>query len=533
MNWSDEQEAIFAWFERGEGHAIIRARAGTGKTTVVLEGVRRAPERRVLVAAFGKSIADELKAKNQSHAEVATLHSLGNRFIRLAAPHATLDGNYGREIANRVMSRISASRLAAPYSRTVEELIAKCAAYAKNVAPLACDRKTVVGFMHEFDDLELTHEDRRKGWTEEEVADRVMGAIDKAAAFDEQKHDFDDMLWLPLVKEWTRPLYGLIVIDEAQDMCAAQIILAKRSLAEGGRIAVVGDEKQAIYGFRGADIHSMKRLHAELCATVFPLTLTYRCAQKVVARAQKLVSDIRALPDARPGVVRSTSSAKLPQELQTTDLILSRTNAALVGAYLRAARERKNLAIRMMKTTDEVAKSLIDLLKKVAKHATCVHEILDPLAEDIVEIGATIRQLEEDRSPKNPRRVELKRLERNLDRYKTLEFFAQDLCENATGPAPIIQLTETIRGVFASPWRADESVTFSTIHGAKGFEAPRVFVLAKTLYITGNLQDEEEQNLEYVAITRAKHELVFVDGAAPAATEPPVLFPWLDFVEEE
>jgi hypothetical protein len=52
--WSPEQQAIFDWFERGTGHLLVRARAGTGKTTTLVEGVGRAPERKICVAAFNK-----------------------------------------------------------------------------------------------------------------------------------------------------------------------------------------------------------------------------------------------------------------------------------------------------------------------------------------------------------------------------------------------------------------------------------------------------------------------------------------------
>jgi superfamily I DNA/RNA helicase len=58
-------------------------------------------------------------------------------------------------------------------------------------------------------------------------------------------------------------------------------------------------------------------------------------------------------------------------------------------------------------------------------------------------------------------------------------------------------------------------VTLSTVHGVKGFEADRVYLLQQT-FARHRAEDdepiaEEELNLEYVAITRAKRALIWVD----------------------
>jgi DNA helicase-2/ATP-dependent DNA helicase PcrA len=58
------------------------------------------------------------------------------------------------------------------------------------------------------------------------------------------------MIYLPLAWNLTAKDYQLVVVDEAQDMTAAQLEIAQRVC--NGRICVVGDDRQAIYGFRGA-----------------------------------------------------------------------------------------------------------------------------------------------------------------------------------------------------------------------------------------------------------------------------------------
>ena len=65
---------------------MVRARAGCAKTTTSLEGVKQAPERRILVAAFNKLIADEANARlvGQDRVRAKTLHALGMGYIKSA-----------------------------------------------------------------------------------------------------------------------------------------------------------------------------------------------------------------------------------------------------------------------------------------------------------------------------------------------------------------------------------------------------------------------------------------------------------------
>src|ERR1700761_7815745 len=88
-NWSEQQVRIFNWFKSGRGHLIVRARAGTGKTTTILEAVTHAPENKILLAAFNKRIARELEEKLGgwkfgAPVEAKTLHGLGYSFVKYA-----------------------------------------------------------------------------------------------------------------------------------------------------------------------------------------------------------------------------------------------------------------------------------------------------------------------------------------------------------------------------------------------------------------------------------------------------------------
>lgn len=67
MKWSQQQLPVFDWFREGTGHLVLIARAGTGKTTVCLEGIRHAPrDAKILLCAFSKVIAVELQDRLRS-----------------------------------------------------------------------------------------------------------------------------------------------------------------------------------------------------------------------------------------------------------------------------------------------------------------------------------------------------------------------------------------------------------------------------------------------------------------------------------
>jgi superfamily I DNA/RNA helicase len=486
--WSPQQIAFFQNMAEGAGHTVLDARAGCGKTTTILEGVNYVPEtfRQILFVAFNKVIAEELKTRIRNpRASARTLHSLGNGIVFKVWGRTQVDDRRGHKLALR------ASGLRNPPSGLIPA-IAKLAALGKNMAPFAdvgqlMEIASAFGLAGDLEDVQWAS--REETWNTEMLASAAAEAMLLATERDGYI-DYDDMIFLPVRMKWVRPQFDMVLVDECQDMNATQIILARGVCKANGRIIVVGDPHQAIYAFRGADSGSMGRLEKELGATRLGLTTTYRCPKKIVDIAQKIVPDFQAAPEAPEGIVRHLSSDKVCDEAAPGDFILSRKNAPLAAFCLTLLRMGKRAVIRGR----DIGRSLVRIVEKM--EATTIVELIDNLGE--WETATVNNLVAED--------TDEAKIELVQDQAATI----RNLCE---GLVHVAELKDRLSNLFSEN-NVASSIVCSSIHKSKGLESNRVYLLADTLYPRGRT-GEEERNIHYVGVTRAKRELVIVAGDEP------------------
>jgi superfamily I DNA/RNA helicase len=84
------------------------------------------------------------------------------------------------------------------------------------------------------------------------------------------------------------------MVDEAQDLSPLRQMFAYAMAGPRGRLVFVGDDRQAIYGFSGADTDSLTKIEQHLQAKRLYLTSTFRCGKAIVAKAKELVPDYEA-----------------------------------------------------------------------------------------------------------------------------------------------------------------------------------------------------------------------------------------------
>ena len=484
--WSPEQTAVFDWFESGTDSLVVRARAGTGKTTTILEGIHHAPpETTILVCAFNKVIATELAAKiDHPHAEALTLHAIGYRIVRRFWERMQVESHNG-DRSHKLSERVA---LGAP--DRIVTLISKLLNLGREIAPFAVGPEDLRQIAWDHDCIP-DQEWADYGWDVDSVLRAAYQAMQNARQRPYAGIDYSDMIYLPCVNHWIRPTYDVVVVDEAQDMNQAQLEIAK-GLARH-RVCVVGDDRQGIYGFRGADSHALDHLKTTLKASELPLNTTYRCAKVIVSAAQAIVPDYRAYKANPEGAIRNIEMETLLDEAKPGDAILSRANAPLIGVCLKALRKGiparvvgKDIAAGLRRLVDDLAKSkakdsIPELLKRLA--AWEEREIHRAQKSGIRNIEAKVEQIQD-----------------KADALRTL----------ADGVSGVPELRARLAEVFSEITQG-RAITLSSVHKAKGLEWPTVYLLAKTF----RDNTEEEQNIEYVAITRAIHTLVWVGSKPP------------------
>lgn len=465
--WSSYQKDIFNDIANGTGNTQVDALAGTGKTSTIVEGFYYVPTGKTsLMCAFNKSIQTELEARSPMGVEVKTLHSLGYAACRKAFPK--LGAPDSNKLSGYVKAEKGDERETFELRSNLEKAISLCKGY------LASTPKEIDEVMdrHEID----TCDESRDGFITS-----VMKIMD-ATKRDTNRVDFDDMIWLPNVLGMRMDKYGMVFIDEAQDLNTAQINLALNSVADGGRIISVGDEHQAIYGFRGADSNAIQNIVDRLGSKRMPLSVTYRCAKSIVEMAKSIVPEIEAAPDAQEGLVDYCSTAQMEQAVKPGDFILSRVNAPLIKWCLALLKAGTPANIQGR----DMGKNLSSLIKKSA--STSVDGFLSWLND--------YEAMEVERMTKIKRDASV-----ISDKVECL----RTLCE---GTRSLSDVQSNIDRLFRD---GDDKnrVILSSTHKAKGLERERVFMLVDT-YKPG--KSSEESNLAYVAYTRAKQELYLVSG---------------------
>ena len=510
MEWSEQQKAIFRWFEHpqlNKSRSLVTvARAGTGKTTTILEGIDRAPEGRIMLAAFARPIAQVLKEKLRNpRAEARTLHAFGYSTIRRFWNKAAVDEKRIQRIAENVLGSQAPDEM--------KEMTAKLATKAKEMAPYAKQPADLYELATEFDCVP-DEEWEEDGWDLEAVSETALTLM-KASLKADGTVDFADMLYIPIANKWIRGRYDLVVIDEAQDMNVSQIILATKSVVDGGRLAVIGDDRQAIFGFRGADSGVLGRIATQTRAELLSLNITYRCPQNIVALARKIVPDYQAAPTAPAGEVLSQTEDDAIAEMQPGDYLISRTNAPLVGFCLKILRTNKRARIN----GKDIGKGLLALVTRL--RARSIPEFLGKLAHWEV------------REVTRAEASEAKNKEVRIERIRDQAEMLRSMTEGLSG---IRELQTRIEELFSD--NGQPAVLCSSIHRIKGLESERVFILKSTLrsntdppctcghwahekecprcpceeYQPDEKKRLEETNLEYVAVTRSKNRLTWILG---------------------
>ena len=494
MTLSQQQLDINNWVIEGTGNAIIKARAGSGKTFTACY-VAQNMKGKVLLMAFNKKAAMELQARLNRmgcpHATASTVHAAGLKLLKKISRFPKVNASKVFFITEKYCQSEDLS-----FARN---FISKLVSLAKQSA-FGVKGQTSIDDTQAWYDI-ITHHDISLEAEVDyydliEIAKKVL----RDSNADTNNIDFDDMCYLPLIYDLSDPTYDWVIMDEAQDTNVCRKLLCPRLARIGVRYMFIGDEGQAIYGFTGAENDSMNLLKEMFDCIELPLSICYRCGKNIITAAQQFFPDIQAYEGNGDGSISFVTYDKFVADLSNMkfskeDGIICRNNAPNVA--LAFALIRQGIGCRIE------GRDLGNDLKKLVRKWKRVKD----LNEFMVKLNELfVREFEKASQAK------LQLLEDKLDTMIILIERCQSLGQN-----DLYSLEKLIDGMFSdsSEGNLPDIITLSSIHKAKGLEWKRVYWLgdnqfSPSKYANQEWMKEQEMHLQYVACTRAMEELIHI-----------------------
>ncbi len=513
--WSSYQANIFNQVETSKRNLAINAVAGSGKTTVLCEIYNRLPRNKsALFLAFNKHIVNELSSRLKG-CDCLTIHSLGFRAIKAARGKTNLNEFKIADLVDEYFSRNEPTwmpnKFYGAFFGLVRNVVEKARLTLTDLTNEAATDDMIAHFglwgelaaISDEGDINLNLLATQLTKSAARILANSNRAYEKNGLI-----DFTDMVYIPAKFGLAIASYDVVLLDESQDLNATQLEIVMKAAGKFGRVIGVGDSRQAIMGFSGADSESFAKIVSRTNAQELPLSICYRCPTSHIALAKKIVPQIEAAPGAPEGIVETINMAQFSVMPRQKDLIICRTNAPLVGAALKLIANGIQARIRGR----NIAAGLVKMIKESAKHGLSGDDFAGAMT-DALQRYVDHRLLILQSKP----HTEVQQ-ETVTDQLECITVFMGGRPDLKDSDHLITELENLFADEGAAVW-------LSSIHRAKGLEADRVFVLrADRMRIErkGMLdwQLEQEANLEYVGLTRSKHALYLVkDDAKP--TEKP------------
>jgi ATP-dependent exoDNAse (exonuclease V) beta subunit len=269
----------------------------------------------------------------------------------------------------------------------------------------------------------------------------------------------------------------------------------------GTRLVSCGDTNQCLYSFAGSDPESFNILKSLPNTKCLPLSISYRCGKDIVKFANKIVPTIEAAENAIDGkVIRNVTL----DAVKDGDMILCRNNAPLVQIYNEFLKLGKKAFIRG-KDIGNNLKAIVNSTKQELLNADCKEDgVFVRLYDDLF---VARNKLMEKFGIDDKTAMESPQIQNKLDMINALEILAEGINKSE-------EIIEKIDEIFPKRDKKD-GISLSTIHKAKGLEANNVFIACESLMPSKSAKKDwevrQEYNLMYVAYTRAKKTLTFVD----------------------
>ena len=287
-----QREAVVAT----EGPLLVIAGAGSGKTRVLTRRVayilteRMADPYQVLAVTFTNKAAGEMKERiaafmggDMPGLNVSTFHSFCARFLRQEAEALGYERDF--TIFDSADSETLAKNCIKDLSLSSSQFTPK--AQLRKIS----NAKNQMVSANQFEQI-------AQGYFESTTAQ--IYSLYQQRLRDCNAMDFDDLIFnsVALLKsneqigQRYRNRFHYLMVDEYQDTNHVQYLLLKYLLGKHNNICVVGDEDQAIYGWRGADIRNILEFEKDYPgAIIVKLEQNYRSTSVILSAASSVISN--------------------------------------------------------------------------------------------------------------------------------------------------------------------------------------------------------------------------------------------------
>ncbi len=490
---SKRQIAIYKAWQKTDHNILIHAVAGSGKTTVLLN-ILNMCDGEALYLAFNKSIQNEINSKletnNIKYASALTMHSLGLSAVKNAYRSFEIENRKYFKMAKSVMDMYYTDLKDLDYKE--KSKITMMLVNANNVSRmfLSDDYEKIVDTMKTMDMYVDSEEVIPKMWK------TFVRLRDKDYKKADIEIDFTDMIYLPCkfnLKLPFSPKY--LMIDESQDLNIAQHKLIDILISQGDvkRWVSVGDTKQAIYGFSGASASSFDLFRVRDNVKEYPLDICYRCPSKVIDEANKVFNVMKGFKK-EEGEVKWIYDYKDIKDGDETMIVCRNTNPLLSIYFILLALE-KPCYIK----GDDIKNKIISFIKPLK-----FNKINDIVRSTLRQANILEHRNDDTSKYEASKLTECAEALTILTKYDFIDGYDK-------GEDLINKLNQLFRKN-----KPEYGICLSTIHKSKGLEADYVYILDEHLipskFAKSLEQKQQEYNLKYVARTRAKKALYYIES---------------------
>lgn len=276
-----------------DGPLLVLAGAGSGKTRVITQKISYLIEeadyspKEIAAITFTNKAALEMRervgslmhGKNIKGLTIATFHSLGLQMLRAEA------GLLGYKPQFSILDASDSLKIVADILSTTDKQLLR-----KTQWQISSWKNALIS-----PDLAKANADEAMTHAAAKVYQLYQQTLKAYQAV-----DFDDLILLPValfeqhdtaLHKWQRKLQYLL-IDEYQDTNACQYKLVSMLTHGRGQFTAVGDDDQAIYGWRGADVENLRQLTTDFSQLkVIKLEQNYRSTVRILRAANQVISN--------------------------------------------------------------------------------------------------------------------------------------------------------------------------------------------------------------------------------------------------